>query len=1187
MATADDLLIIHFNAARGHRVINLLRTWQDQYHMVCLNEPPDLSIIKSNYPLTYGKNNKKAAIVLLDSTLNHKVIHEEPESVAIHLCDRKVTIVSIYLTPTNDALAARTCEPIKTVLVSYPTRTLILSDVNAKSKRVQTIGRDTPRASLLTNMIDINGWAIVNRMNEYTHQTKRTTDPPPPSVLDWVIVTLDLKESIDHEVLPFGPESDHAPILVTIHPVGHNNSVPARDAKMMIHIPTFLAKVSAVRATLPPDELVRSINLAVNCSLREIGRPRLSKTINKGIEKELKKQKRRLARAHGRAEQLIRERITDLRRIIAKDKRKHQAKEFQKELMAKNSTLYVQKQISKQRNCKERIDSVVDDEQQTISGTGQMADFIMTHLFPAEQNCLDDDTWMATATTDNNPITHHEIAKSIAKQANSSPGIDRINKSVISAWYRKEPAFFLDLFNQWYNGQTIPAPMMTTQLTLIKKDAKAPPTKANIRPIGKPCVITRLYERIILGRIKYALPSQENTEPMQFAHHSSLTLHHALHRLATAKTDKHKFPVYIACDIKGAYNRVHHGPILKFLSSKGVPNNLIQCASNLLKNRPMDIFGHMRYLPIGLPQGAVISPNFFNYAIQEAIEQTNRELPFPVTITAFCDDITIYWSCRYEHLRVDEKINLIIMTLNAQLNKVNLNLSLQKTRIIMPERISCRLPTVMIEGSPVSMVSAHKILGVDFQLPYCERFALYKKRIFTKAIRVVFELKRFLKSPYLSRYKKHVLVSTFIHAIVLTNAFLWYNRSLTILDMNSLLAIDRIAMTFIHNLPPTIPNIVAFALHDGDPLLIKAGYTKQLQLIRMGKHLVPPFLHENAIDLTKAFHPSCDPSVDLVKPLLTMKDMTDQKQSSWRYFTDASMSSPDDPIGTSMVLLDECDQIADIAIAKLHRSQNVFKGEAYAVWMAVEHALAKGHRGDVVIYTDSMSVVTALANGCSTLKIIRTIQTRIKKARVDGIRIAVGWCKAHNRITPNELADCMAKNATRYNVGTTALPVSRPGLIKILRTTIERTKNAFYDEYETTTLFKEFFPSMEHVNKMRSGFNSMTLRIYTGHGPFICDAIKYSVTKNLPPVCRCDKMTLHSILHLLVQCPVVKRCCKDELFESGLAHRLSLSDVRSIKEATELKEIHHFIKLAAAKILDLSERMLNEVDLQQEHKARR
>lgn len=1163
--------------------MNLLEIWAKDYQVACINEPPDLSIIKAKYPITYGKNEKKVAMIIFNTKTKHKLIREDPSIVTVYFHSVRITLTAAYLSPSNNGSYIPICAPIVTTLENYQSRSIIVSDVNAKLKQLQQSSEDTPRARHLIKAINNNGWNLLNRPEEYTHQARRTNQLVPPSVIDWVIATHDLEQYTDHEVLPRGNESDHAPILITIN---DNCDTSNEEERMIIHIPTFLSNITTIKATLPSYELIQQINLAVEKSLKKICPPKLDKTTNHNLDKELKRTLRRRDRAKGTAKLQLVEKVKILRKQIDQDKKKHQAIAFEKKLKSSNATEWIQKQISNRRNHKEKIENVINDENQIINNPTQIADFIMTHLFPAEQNCQDDASWPATQTNDPNPITHYEIEKAIKKQSNSSPGIDQMNKEVIRAWYHKDKTFFQQIFNEWLNGSTIPEQMITTQLTLIKKDKNLPPTKSNIRPIGKPCVITRIYERIILNRINFYIPELANHNPMQFAHQRELTLHHALYQLTHYNYHSPSTVIFIACDIKGAYNRIHHGPILKYLAMKNVPNNLIHCANNLLKDRPMSIFGQLKLLPIGLPQGAVISPNFFNFGIQNAIEQTYNQLKLPISITAFCDDITIRLPTYYNQPRVDEKINLILTTLNNELNKVNLNLSLQKTRIITTNHLINRLPPITIENDNVPMVTSHKVLGIELQLPHPTKLALYKKRIFSKALKSVFEIKRFLRNPKLSSHKKQTLVSSYIHSIILTNVFLWYNNHMTLQDMNALMAIDRVISTLTHNLPATIPNIVAFALQDDDPLIIKAGYIKQIQLMRIEKNQNTLIKHVGAQKTINDTHPSHNSTTTITEPLLSSKNLEKTKSADWTYYTDASMSSLHSPIGTALVLIDKNDQIADIATAKLHKTQNVFIGEAYAVWAAIEHSISRQLKGKINIYTDSMSVINALTNITSPPTIIETIQKRIITAKRQQAMISIGWCKAHNQIIPNELADYLAKQATNWNQQTIILPANRKGILSMLKEKIYQTKNNFYTAYKPSTQFKIFFPTLEHVEKYKKNFNSATLRIYIGHGPFIFDAIKYHSTKHLNPACRCDCKTTQSILHLLTQCPTIQEICHKELQHSGLQSKLQKAPPATLEDATHLHELHIFIKLAANKIIETSKMMLNEVDYDLKHKPK-
>lgn len=1183
-----SLKIIHFNARKNRLLNHRLLEWKHEgIDIVCVNEPPLHENLQTSSTRIYGPNDNTACIVVLNDNLHPTPLAQLSGHALIKL--NQLLIHSIYLKPTSNSGDHNEITKLIHVLQHPTPNTIILGDLNAKTIRLQPITSDTARATRILKPIDTNGWLILNKYNIPTHHCHRNGQLFSSSVLDWIISSPDQSSMIAIETLPAVTHSDHLPILVTVHSAP--SPTPLKSG-YIIDIPLFLLHVSDLDPHDHPDHLMDMIMDAVDKSLKPINTitSLIDSSTLKAISKPLLQEKRRLKRAKGTAADAIKQRIVKERQIRAANIKQLLTTNFRKNISSSNSLSFIQSKIRKETSTKTSISYIMDGPSK-IDDPVLISNKVISSLFPSHQLHPDDTHWNPTSTYDLNPIQQHEIRWALKKQSNSAPGLDRINKQTLTAWYSKNKTFFTTLFTRWLNNHPIPQLLRTTELTLILKKQGEPDVK-NLRPIGRPSMIIRIFERIILNRMSFHFSTNNFNFLPQYAHSKKLTLQHALFNLTKHEPSSNPL-LYIACDIKGAYNTVHHGPILKQLSRLNVPNNLIKCASSLLKDRALRIHGVDHPMPIGVPQGGVISPLFFNLAIQQCLESTLSLFETGVSIVAYCDDITLILkleSRSYTHSQ--SKINQILNHLNHSLEQVNLSLSRDKTVALSTPVILNHLPDIHIDQTQITRTNSHKILGLTLDKPHLTSFSSHKKLIFHKSRRAITNISRFLRLPYLRLAKKATLADSYVHSCLLPTALVWVNNKLTSHDINSLLAIDRLLSIHIFKLPPTTPNAVAVAILPTPPSLVKITLEKQKQLLRINETQLNNRPHFKNTPILPLIHPSHNLAINLTNNITNQSDLLLWLQSNthnqWIFFTDASKSSRDSPSGIAFALLNHSLQIIHTELHRVHPSHSVFTAEATAIWSSIEYIKRNNLYGNITIFSDSLSTISALSSSHPTDSlIIQRIKTSIHQIlSASSTHIQLGWCKAHNGIIPNEFADLLAKQASSSPLPILSLPISPTEFRYETQQFALTLRNTLYLNTPGGSIFKQFFPDLLEVQKRKKYFNSSTLRLYMGHGPFIFDAIKYSATKHLSPLCQCNLNLNQTIQHLLTECPIILTHCSDQFKQSGLETLLVNHSHLPWEQLNKLDPIHLFIFSSAPEILSLSLSMLKKVDTLNQHQFR-
>jgi ribonuclease HI len=125
-------------------------------------------------------------------------------------------------------------------------------------------------------------------------------------------------------------------------------------------------------------------------------------------------------------------------------------------------------------------------------------------------------------------------------------------------------------------------------------------------------------------------------------------------------------------------------------------------------------------------------------------------------------------------------------------------------------------------------------------------------------------------------------------------------------------------------------------------------------------------------------------------------------------YCDASVRN--DHHGIGICLLDAQGRLVRRASKRLVPvGRNNTEVEAVAVLEAASMAIKRGAKA-VRIYTDSLSLVSAVRSGRAKSRVIRAFVQRVKELRLR-IKLSIKWVRGHTGHRWNTLCDYLAKNA--------------------------------------------------------------------------------------------------------------------------------------------------------------------------------
>lgn len=243
--------------------------------------------------------------------------------------------------------------------------------------------------------------------------------------------------------------------------------------------------------------------------------------------------------------------------------------------------------------------------------------------------------------------------------------------------------------------------------------------KDSVRPISLSSCFGKLYERIINERINWWAERGDIFDIRQNGFRRGRSCIDNLASLtmsARSAVMRGRNTLAGFLDITSAYDRVQYGVLVNRLKSLNCPSRLVNTISNWLHFREVKFIVEEdvtieRRVCRGLPQGAVLSPLLYNIYTSHIA----RRVPDNVSCVMFADDIALWCnSIGFAQRKLD--IENAIDILNAELSQLGLDLQPDKTNFIDFGKAGyvCRVDSVKCINKNIPIKKEAKFLGILF-----------------------------------------------------------------------------------------------------------------------------------------------------------------------------------------------------------------------------------------------------------------------------------------------------------------------------------------------------------------------------------------------------------------------------------------------------------------------------------------
>lgn len=1196
-STKQRLKIIQWNARSAFSNHNLLKSLIKDSNL-------DIGIIsetwyKPNYNIFFKGYNiirndrpggKGGVAILIKKGLSFKTLNIRLDNTRLEVCGVNImvdkitlSVVSVYRPP-NAHVDSRTYEKIFTSVCRH---CIVAGDFNAHHTLWGCVGNDRHGISLI-DALNNHPTLVVRNEGQSTRLNAPGTNP---SALDISIISSNLVNNSTWEVLGDTYGSDHFPIglIVGENPVrtsvcdgvGWNtNNADWCRFSAEIHLKSNNFNTDSHNANDIIQFVCNNICTTADSNFKQKQKSQY-KTSPPWWDNECSElaKVRKIAfrefKEHSSLEKFLNcKKITAKCKLLYKKKSKDSWHNFCGNLNGQSSPSNIWKRINAAR--RGLTESV------TNTMTTEDAESFIKNIAPdtvplkIPQYHLNNTHFLSL------PISIEEFNANIKKQKDTSPGLDGVSYSMLNHLPDSCKGMLCIAFDKVISrGDDIP---------IIKKSLIVPISKpgkpGEFRPISLSSCILKTLERIIKSRLEWWCESRDFFSPFQFGFRRGVGTTDCLAHLVTDIQNTfsdNEFLGALFLDISSAYENVNLHILIDKLSlliPRGLACNIVRLfAERNISIKTASGIGDSRTVSAGLPQGFVLSPFLFNVYTRDIFD-----LGFNATILQYADDFCIYTRCK-EFQQCKINLNHIMYICNLYFPENGFTLSDDKSAVMLFTRHRVdKENTMLLNNTLVPWVQSFKYLGVildqklnwnnhiNYVINKSEKslnllravasrswgsdpktmLLFYKS--FTRSILDIgclfygaacrtslrkidvcqFKALRLATGAFRSTPVQALLVECQEPPLYLRRQMLAEKFVIKTLQYNNNRVVRKIASLATSNL------VASFWIHKNNPPLAEAFTTVACFENTLNKiDRYPIYSHPYNIYFLKfkVIFPKFTqyPTVNRV----ILENELREYYHFYKIYTDGSKNH--DGAGFAYAIPE-----LDITRGfKCGAHSSIFTAEALAILKVLEYVVSEPLLANVVILSDSQSVLKSLNNPSLRRNLIITrILSQVSILSAQNRRVDFIWIKGHSGLHGNELADAAARNAIEE--GQLVNGIARSDLYAVVKKSCFSKWDNNFKEYAANTCnhYSSIYPSCsKHPAVFRLQLPRRLvvsyLRFLFGHGSFNKHLYKLKLSET--PHCHCDNQSIDDLNHRLFNCSLNTQANSFLLNELNKMHILPLN----------------------------------------------
>lgn len=316
------------------------------------------------------------------------------------------------------------------------------------------------------------------------------------------------------------------------------------------------------------------------------------------------------------------------------------------------------------------------------------------------------------------PISLDEIQYETSMLKNrKAPGSDQILNEHIKHLPNEALVLLEKIFNACLSLAYFPTPWKLAIVKCIHKPGKLASSTCNYRPISLLSCLGKLFERLILNRLRQTIEEEQIFMPEQYGFVPGKSCTHQLYR--TTKFIRRqmalKKSVCMLClDLKSAFDAIWHDGVVHKMMKFNFPMYLVKLVRSFLTSRKFQVVVGKSYsrevnMTAGVPQGSVLSSTIFNVYTSDVPDLNGCHL------SQFADDQAIAFAS-HRTSAIRNRLQKVSDKFTRYLRKWRINVNGQKSELVLfsrklAERHQPREP-IFVDGSTVEWKTSLKYLGL-------------------------------------------------------------------------------------------------------------------------------------------------------------------------------------------------------------------------------------------------------------------------------------------------------------------------------------------------------------------------------------------------------------------------------------------------------------------------------------------
>lgn len=638
-------------------------------------------------------------------------------------------------------------------------------------------------------------------------------------------------------------------------------------------------------------------------------------------------------------------------------------------------------------------------------------------------------------------------------------------------------------------------------ITVIPKSREHSPQAAHkFRPIAINSILGKIFEKLLYHRLYYYFETNNLFPDNQFGFtngKSAITALYKLKRDIVHSLENKDNIIVISLDITNALGNIIVDRVKKRFRDLEIHKDLSQLVLHMLQDRSISYeLGQNKIqlkLNKGAPQGSPLSPFLWNVIVSELLV---AEMPETTTIQAFADDLTLVVRGK-SRAKLEAEAAKALTIIHEWSTRNELNFSLEKCEFInLGAAYKNRSPVIKTNGISIKRVQQTKILGVifDSKLSFIPHLKMVKQRI----QRITSGLAQFTGTNW-GMTPKHLrqIYLGGIKRMIVYGSPIWYpaisarNKNNTE-KINRLKAIQRIPLSKIAKSFHTVSNAALNIVCNIPPVHITIERENTIFNIIHGdgKFVFDGQAFGKEDIATKIWpfqtHPAKKRKYDYSKSI---------EATDYSFYTDGSAMG--NKIGAAFVIIDKLGRAIKYKQMKLPEHSNNFEAETVAIYEAIKEMGTMSQTNTYQIVTDSLSTLEALKNANNTNPFVHKIRQQLNQ--LENTKVRLVYTPAHMGTTGNELADQLAKEATKEGE-----EYSVPMSISFIRNELRKQGMHEWNKYWNLQGKDSYtYQWIKNTQLIPTSFppNYSLVQAVTGHGRFPFYFKRFAITDHEQCVC--------------------------------------------------------------------------------------